>query len=63
MVFDYKKIYKQMNFGITNFSDIKAGISTFGSYLKRADKELKTLRGQVAAIVDARNAFTEHLSR
>lgn len=51
-----------MEVSLSSISDSKTVIVNFAAYLKKADKELKNLRSQVQTIVDARNAFSEHLS-
>lgn len=42
--------------------DAKAAINSFGSFLKKAEKELEGLREQMESIVEARAGFTQHLS-
>ena len=63
LVIDYKKIYGGIvALDVGQSPDALAAISSFGGFLKRAEKELEGMREQMEQIVDARSAFTQHLS-
>ena len=40
----------------------KKVLTDFMVYLKKADKELKNMRGMIQAIIDSRNVFMTNLS-
>ncbi len=51
-----------LDLSLSKLGDAKNAISSFGNFLKKAEKELLALREQMEVIVDARDGFTLHLS-
>lgn len=63
MVIDYRKIFEPVvDLAPAKSIDAKAAISSFGNFLKKAEKELEGMREQMESIVEARSGFTQHLS-
>lgn len=63
MVVDYRKIFEPVvDLAPAKSIDAKNAISSFGNFLKKAEKELEGLREQMESIVEARSGFTQHLS-
>jgi hypothetical protein len=60
---DYRKLYEgAVDLSPAKAADARSVTASFGTFLKKAEKELEGLRQQLEIIVDARTGFTQHLS-
>ena len=62
LVEEYKKSFPDINYK-ANSVENRSYCANFTAYLKKAEKELKVLGGEMAAVVEARNSFLENLSK